>query len=90
MKAPRSAAEILGLWEAHKAKAEAAGTTAQDLYRFAENLSVTRNELLGAALAESERNTLEDAAVAVDAAVSPEGIVTVETTPKKRTKRTKK
>ncbi len=90
MKAPRSAAEVIALHAAHVAKAEAAGTPAQDLYRFAENISVTRNELLGAALAEAEQNTLAKAAVAVDAAVSPEGIVTVEAPKKKAAKKAKK
>jgi pyrroloquinoline quinone (PQQ) biosynthesis protein C len=49
MKAPRSAAEILRLHEAYREKGGA-----NHLYRFAEDIGVSKEELLGAALADAE------------------------------------
>lgn len=85
MKAPRSAADVLALWDQHKAKCELAGVPVTHLYRFAENIGVTVNELLGAALADQD-NVLVKAAKAVGASVSDDGVVTVA----KKAKRAKK
>jgi hypothetical protein len=87
MKAPRSVADVLALWGKRKAEIdkkneELAAEGARliphpSLYQFAENIGVKKEELLGAALAKADQNSMDKVAVDMNAEVSADGIMTV-------------